>query len=83
MRIVKVNTVSYNPQSSTLTFSGFNRFSRTKEVSLFIDDDVKFIEVIHQLLANADHATINLANELKTTAKKKKTKSPQNMSKAL
>ena len=83
MRIVKVKRVSYDPQSNTLTFSGLNRFSRPKEVSLFIDDDVKFIEVIHQLLANTDHATINLADELKTTAKKKKTKSPQKTSKAL
>ncbi len=77
MRVVKVNTVAYDPQSRTLSFSGLNRFSRPKEVSLFIEDEIKLIEVMHQLLASSVHTSINLADELKTAKKQKKTKSLQ------
>ncbi|MDG9793144.1 hypothetical protein [Brucella anthropi] len=73
MRIVKVKTVSYDPKSSTLTFSGLNRFSRPKEASIPIDDDVKFIEIIHQLLANTEHSSVDTAAEPKSPSKKKKT----------
>ncbi|ASV83726.1 hypothetical protein CES85_4509 [Ochrobactrum quorumnocens] len=77
MRVVKVNTVAYDPQSRTLSFSGLNRFSRPKEVSLFIEDEIKLIEVMHQLVASSVHTSINLADELKTAKKQKKTKSLQ------
>ena len=77
MRVVKVNTVAYDPQSRTLSFSGLNRFSRPKEVSLFIEDEIKLIEVMHQLVASSVHTSINLADELKTAKKQRKTKSLQ------
>ncbi|MBN9047225.1 MAG: hypothetical protein J0H18_16390 [Rhizobiales bacterium] len=67
MRIVKVETVTYDPEAKTLSFSGVNRFSRHKQASIFIEDDVKFIETIHQLLANSDTASVDFT---KTSDKK-------------
>lgn len=74
MRVVKVNTISYDPQSRTLTFSGLNRFSRRKQAAIQIDDDVQFIEIIHQLLARSEHSSVEVADKLESTSGKKKKK---------
>ncbi|WP_217676715.1 hypothetical protein [Falsochrobactrum tianjinense] len=74
MRITKINTIAYDPDSKTLSFTGLNRFSRPRQGSVFIDDEVKFIEIIHQLLANSDKSSVDFAAELKPGTEKKSKK---------
>ncbi|PWL18122.1 hypothetical protein DKP76_10405 [Falsochrobactrum shanghaiense] len=78
MRIAKINTIAYDPESKTLSFTGLNRFSRPRQGSIFIDDEVKFIEIIHQVLANSALSSVDFAAELKGTPEKKSKKSSSN-----
>lgn len=71
MRIAKINTIAYDPDSKTLSFTGLNRFSRSRQGSVFIDDEVKFIETIHQLLADSNKSSVDFAAKLRSGPEKK------------
>ncbi|WP_449415529.1 hypothetical protein [Ochrobactrum teleogrylli] len=82
MKIVKMETVAYDPSSKILTISGVNRFSKKKTNSVFIEDEAKFIEILHHLLANSTTSSINYANGIQPTPKKVKKKNEETQEQA-
>jgi len=75
MKIVKIDTINYDPHSKLLSISGVNRFSKKKNNTVFIEDEAKFVEILHHLLANSGASSVNYVDGVQPESKGKKTRS--------
>lgn len=62
MKLVKIETINYDPDTKTLTFRGINRFSRKKRATLFIDDEPALLQALHKVFANPEGSTLDFSD---------------------
>ncbi len=76
MKMVKIDTINYDPDTKTLTFRGLNRFSRKKRATLFIADEPALLEALHQVIANPKGSTLDFSDFVKLPKKAVKKRVP-------
>jgi len=77
MKIAKIETVTYDPATKILSVSGVNRFSKKRNNAVFIEDEAKFLEIVHHLLASSETSSVNYVDGIQPDTKKKKAKKAQ------
>ncbi len=77
MKLVKIETINYDPDTKTLTFRGVNRFSRKRRATLFIEDEPSLLEALHQAFADPNGSSLEFSEFVKLPRKAIKKRNSQ------